>query len=122
MKNGTVPEVEGERHTLQVSFAVADFLKPSKVSFVVANFLIISSDQNHCCFPIQHASMEMFQISSSLGAEALGKFTCKAESNLGSVVETTTVTGVLHNPKSTSKYPDSRITLKFIEVPFKPFK
>ena len=37
--NGTVQEVEGERHTLQVSFVVAEF---SKVSLVVTNFLIIS--------------------------------------------------------------------------------
>ena len=39
--------------------------------------------------------MELFQIASSLGAEAVGEFSCTATSELGSVVATTRVTGVL---------------------------
>ena len=46
-------------------------------------------------FAIQIASMELFQIGSSLGAEAVGEFSCTATSDLGSVVATTRVTGGL---------------------------
>ena len=54
---------------------------------------------------IQLASIELFQIASSLDVEAMGVFSCNATTSLGSVQQKTRVTGILlcHNLQEIKK-------------------
>ena len=69
-------EVEGSKHTLQVLFLWKLTLRGEV-----------------------RLTRNLFQIASSLGDAAMGIFSCDATTNLGSVVETTRVTGIVLGPQ-----------------------